>query len=327
MKNNDAAIQWAVDYLESNDCRLVSVQKIVEPAHSIVNKINTSQGVFYLKQTPPTLFIEPDTISLLKAQGCQHVPTVIAKNDRYHCFLTTACGDVTLHALFSKTSIDIDLLGRGISHYASIQRNLENDIPKLITFGLPDWRLDKFPLLYRELIQETEQLVADGLSQKEITTLNKAYDFCVELCERLSQYKIPETINHCDFQDNNILVSQKTGELSIIDWGETVISHPFFSLNTCLWNLTYFYNMKLDDFQYQTLQRFCVSSWLDSYEESDLITAFNITNELLGIFAAMNYKRMYDATTNQSKTVQEEHPGSIAGCLRSFICVSELLHH
>ncbi|STO21996.1 Uncharacterised protein [Fluoribacter dumoffii] len=36
MKNNDAAIQWAVDYLESNDCRLVSVQKIVEPAHSIV---------------------------------------------------------------------------------------------------------------------------------------------------------------------------------------------------------------------------------------------------------------------------------------------------
>lgn len=27
MKNNDAAIQWAVDYLESNGCRLVSVQK------------------------------------------------------------------------------------------------------------------------------------------------------------------------------------------------------------------------------------------------------------------------------------------------------------
>lgn len=319
MKNNDAAIQWAVDYLESHNCKLVAIQKVVEPAHSIVNKINTSLGVFYLKQTPPALFLEPDTISLLQDQGCQHIPTVIAKNDRYHCFLTTACGDVSLRALFSKDSIDMDLLARGISHYVSIQRTLENDTPKLIAFGLPDWRLDKFPLLYRELIQETDLLIADGLSQKEITTLNQAYDFCVEQCERLSKYKIPETINHCDFQDNNMLLAPKTGELSIIDWGETVISHPFFSLNTCLWNLTYFHNIKPDDFRYQTLQRFCVSSWLDSHEESDLITAFTITNDLLGVFAALSYKRMYEATSNQSKSVQEEHPGSIAGCLRSFL--------
>lgn len=43
MKDNDAATEWAVDYLESHDCRLVTIQKIVEPAHSIVKKISTSQ--------------------------------------------------------------------------------------------------------------------------------------------------------------------------------------------------------------------------------------------------------------------------------------------
>jgi len=32
MKNNDLATQWAVDYLESHDCRLVAINKIVEPA-------------------------------------------------------------------------------------------------------------------------------------------------------------------------------------------------------------------------------------------------------------------------------------------------------
>lgn len=36
MKNNDAATQWAVDYLASHDCKLVAIQKIVEPAHSIL---------------------------------------------------------------------------------------------------------------------------------------------------------------------------------------------------------------------------------------------------------------------------------------------------
>lgn len=116
MKDNDAATQWAVDYLKFHDCMLVAIEKIVEPAHSIVKKISTSQGVFYLKQTPPALFIEPDTIALFQAQGCQHIPTVIAKNDQYHCFLTTACGDITLRALFLKDHIDMDLLGKGISH-------------------------------------------------------------------------------------------------------------------------------------------------------------------------------------------------------------------
>lgn len=319
MKNNDAATQWAIDYLESHHCRLIAIQKIVEPAHSIVKKISTSQGIFYLKQTPPALFLEPDTISLFQAQGCQHIPTVIAKNDRYYSFLTTDCGDATLRTLFSKEKIDMDLLARGISHYVSIQRNLENDTPQLIAINLPDWRLDKFPLLYRALMQETDLLIADGLTPKEITALNQAYDFCVEQCERLSKYKIPETINHCDFHDNNMLLSQKTGEISIIDWGETVIGHPFFSLNTCLWNLTYFHKIKPDDIQYQALQQICVSPWLSNHKESDLITAFNITNDLLGVFAALSYKRMYEATANQSKTVQEEHPGSIAGCLRSFL--------
>jgi hypothetical protein len=43
-KDNDAATKWAVDYLESHDLQTDS--------HSIVIKINTSQGVFFLKQTP-----------------------------------------------------------------------------------------------------------------------------------------------------------------------------------------------------------------------------------------------------------------------------------
>ncbi|NCT57097.1 MAG: phosphotransferase [Legionella sp.] len=325
MKNNDLATQWAVDYLESHDCRLVAINKIVEPAHSIVKKISTSQGVFYLKQTPPALFIEPDTIALLQAQGCQHIPTVIVKNDQYHCFLMADCGDITLRELFLKDNIDISLLEQGIRSYAAIQRRLENDTPKLITLGFPDWRLDKLPLLYRDLIQKKELLIADGLTLKEITALNQIYDFCVEQCERLSKYKILETINHSDFQDNNMLLSQKTGEISLIDWGETSIGHPFLSLNTCLWNLTYFHNMKPDDCRYQTLQRICVSPWLGNHEESDLITAFNIANSLLGVFAALNYKRMYEATASQQKTVQAEHPGSIAGCLRGFLSRKPLI--
>lgn len=319
MKNNDPATQWAMDYLESYNYSLLTIQKIAETAYSTVTKINTSQGVFYLKKTPPVLFLEPDTIVLLKAQGCQHIPTVIAKNDHYHCFLTAACGDVTLRTLFLKNNIEMDLLKRGISYYISIQRKVENNTLILLSSGIPDWRLDKLPLLYRALIDETDLLIADGLTKKEMTALNKSYNFCVEQCERLLEYKIPATINHCDFQENNILLLKERGELNIIDWGEVVIGHPFFSLNACLWNLTYFYKIKSNDIQYQELQRFCISAWLSSHEEEDLITAFKITNNLLGVFAALGYRTIYKATEDLSRTVQTEHHGSIAGCLRSFL--------
>ncbi|KTD51458.1 hypothetical protein Lqui_0302 [Legionella quinlivanii] len=104
MNNDNAAIQWATDYLRSRHCKVIALEKAAEPAHSIVTKITTSQGIFYLKQTPPALFREPDTIALLQTHGCQQIPVVIAKNDYYHSFLTASCGDISLRELFSNSN-------------------------------------------------------------------------------------------------------------------------------------------------------------------------------------------------------------------------------
>lgn len=142
---------------------------------------------------------------------------------------------------------------------------------------------------------------------------------CIKLCEDLLEYRISETINHCDFHENNMLLDEKTGDINIIDWGETVIAHPFFSLNGCLWNIVYFNDINKADPMYSDLQLQCISSWLNLYDEEKLIKAFNIADQLNGMYAALGYERLYIATENQPKKVQEEHPGSIAGCLRSFL--------
>ncbi len=112
---------------------------------------------------------------------------------------------------------------------------------------------------------------------------------------------------------------QKACEINIIDWGETVITHPFFSLNGCLWNLTYFHALKQTDPGYAKLKSACIVPWLVDDEEIELLKAFDLANQLLGIYAALGYQTMYMATHGQLKTVQHEHPGSIAGCFRSFL--------
>lgn len=59
------------------------------------------------------------------------------------------CGDIPLRSLFNGT-IDLKLLKIGIYNYTKIQRQLENRVTELFNISTPDWRLDKFPILYNQ---------------------------------------------------------------------------------------------------------------------------------------------------------------------------------
>jgi aminoglycoside/choline kinase family phosphotransferase len=315
----EQAIEWALDYLASNNKdRIISHEHMTETSYSTVYKIITSKNTFYLKQTPPALSTEFQTLAYLHKQQCSHIPTIIAENKALCCFLMESCGDVTLRSFFQE-QVDLALLNMGIMNYTKIQRSTEHKITESMNLNTPDWRVERVPFLYRQLIAQEELLLSDGLSKEELAQLNQAYAICTKLCKSLSSYRIPETINHCDFQENNMILDQKTREVSIIDWGETVISHPFFSLCGCLWNMTYFHQIKQGDAIYKQLEQHCITPWLFLHPAPDLLNALKIAQQLTGIFAALSYKRMYDATMNQERTVQQENPGSITGCLRSFL--------
>ncbi|AHE66781.1 aminoglycoside phosphotransferase family protein [Legionella oakridgensis] len=315
----EQALQWALQYLVSHKKSNVQhYQKIVQTSYSIVYRIKTTTDIVYLKQTPEALFIEAKTLTFLHAQGCKNIPELLAENGALHCFLMTACGDHSLRQLF-QGQIDFNTLKQGILNYTNIQRLLENKVQALLSLSVPDWRLQKFASLYYQLITQESLLIDDGLTRKEIDRLHQLYPLCNQLCEDLLEYTIPETINHCDFHENNMLLDKKTGGINIIDWGETVITHPFFSLNGCLWNITHFNALKQTDSLYLKLQSQCIASWLDLYDKKELLRALSIANQLNGIYAALAYEHMYITTKNQINTVQQEHPGSIAGCLRSFL--------
>lgn len=319
MEQADQALQWASEYLVSYFGNMdIHYGRIVETAYSIVHRIHTGMQVFYLKQTPELLFLEPKILSYLKNNGITSIPELLAENPSLNCFLMSSCGDISLRHFFNK-NINVDLLKKGIIHFTNMQRALENKNSELFSIGVPDWRLEQFSSLYYSLIQKNELLISDGLTEKEIAHLHQLHTTCIDLCNALSTYRIPETLTHCDFHDNNMLMDDVTKEINIIDWGETVLAHPFFSLNGCLWNLTYFYGIKETDLIYKNLQSICVSSWKDEYEERQLINILNMANTLQGIFSALAYERMYISTEHQQKTVQQQHHGSIAGCLRTYI--------
>lgn len=313
---HEKALQWAEHVLASN---IVAHQIVVETPWSVVYKIETTQCVVYLKQVPKALFLEPDILAFLHHHGCKNIPELIAIDPELHCFLTKSCGNVALRDLF-KRKVDFPLLKIGIHSYTTIQRQLENKMQLTSALGIPDWRLNKFTSLYSELISQDKLLLDDGLAEEEINQLHLLHPTCQQLCDILSNHDIPETFSHSDFQENNMLLDEKTGSINIIDWGEAVIAHPFFSLNGCLWNLTYFNELKPTDSMYRKIQSECIVPWLNLYDEKTLLELLNIANQLLGIYAGLEYERLYVATQNNpTRTIRQEKRGSIAGCLRSFL--------
>lgn len=319
MNNKKNSLDWAQDYLRVNkNVEIVTFEKVVETSYSKVYKLQANNEIYYLKETPETLFKEVNTLNLLNISGCKNIPKIIESNKYLNSFLVNSCGETTIRDL---TNIDIKFkcLSQGILNYTNIQRLLENKTSELQSINLPDWRLQNFPQLYLNLLEQKDLLLEDGLSKSELSQLEVLQDKVKDYCKKLSRYDMPETINHCDFQDRNMILDNKTGNISIIDWGESVIAHPFFSLNGCLWNLGYFYNIKPDDEIYKQTQKECIDAWVRDYDEKTLTEAFNLAYKLHGIFAALSFEYLYKSTEKLSKTVQQEHPGALSGCLRTFL--------
>ena len=256
MKDHSNIIKWAADSLMVKGYPLQSTPKIVvETPWSNVIRLSTSNGDIYLKQMPPSISLEPQIMQLLGKQFHASVPTVIDINIDLHCFLMKDAGQVMRGYL--KNKFQPDLLCRAIMEFTTIQRAIESQLDSFLTLGVPDWRLDKFPKLYNDVLAQEGFLKADGMNDDELQLLQDLSSQIAEQCELLAKCGIPETLVQSDFHSNNILFDSHTQNITFIDLGEVVITHPFFSFHTFIRQTIIHHGVKeLDQIHYQ-LQEAC----------------------------------------------------------------------
>ncbi len=284
------AIEWAMKALEQTELNMTVV---AQTYWSTVLKISAQQGFVYLKKTPPNLFIEVDVL-----QHCRNlsriddIPKVMALNKDLNCFLMTECGDASLRTIFDGY-LNIALLVQGLKVYQRMQRATAPHVNAFLQAGVPDWRLEIFSKLYQDFINNREFLETHGLESMQIQILQNAVRKVEALCKELSNYGIPECLNHTDFHENNMVFCRATKKISIIDLGETAITHPLFSLVAFLKIPGGRYNLALDSTDYQKLYEACFRDWLLSREI--LQRALVVTEKLLPIYFLFAQKRFLDA--------------------------------
>ena len=99
----------------------------------------------------------------------------------------------------------------------------------------------------------------DGLSAVDYETLITVMPKLQTLCETLSQFGIPETLQHDDFHDANIFVAQDG--FRFFDWAESSIAHPFFSLVVSLRSIAYRFKLKEASVEICELEDLYLREW------------------------------------------------------------------
>ena len=192
---------------------------------STVIRIPTVRGTLFFKAVDAALRHEAALTELLASRRPDCVPPPLAI-ERADGWMLLEDGGDTLRSLVERER-DLGRWRDVLPLYASLQIDLADDVPTLLSLGVPDLRLEVLPARFEALLAEIVELPADDRRR-----LEASLPWVREACEELAEAGIPETIQHDDLHDAQVFV--RGGGYLLLDWGDACVSHPFFTLAVTL---------------------------------------------------------------------------------------------
>ena len=217
---------WVGECLVNLDARLTGE---IEQPHvrpwSTVMRVPTANGDLWFKANAPVLAYEAGVVEVLSRARPDLVPELRAV-DLERGWMLMGDGGERLREIVERERD----LGRWLDVlplYGELQLDLARHGEELVSLGAPDRRLALLPGQYEQLVEALE-----GLSAVERDRLRAAASDVAAMCRRLDSLGIPETIQHDDLHDGQIFV--RDGRYLFFDWGDSCVSHPFFSMSVTL---------------------------------------------------------------------------------------------
>lgn len=315
-QHNDI-VQWACKQLSSRGYTLKSdvPESVQNTPWSYVIRFETSNGYIYLKHTPELIALEVRIIQILHDQFHAAVPTIISHNAKLNCFLMKDAGR-TLRSIL-KQQFDAALLCKAIDQFTSLQIAVADHVDVFINIGVPDWRLNKIPNLYKEVISQKDFLIADGLSAMEVGELEKLFPKVANLCQKLSGYSIKQTIVQPDFNDNNTLIDDRSQDITFIDLGEIAISHPFFSLINCLYVIKKHHGLTEKDESYLRIKDTYLKNYVNFESKENVLDAFETAQLVWFVYGLLAHHRLMQAC-DKEKLMAFQHD-KLKSLLKDFM--------
>ena len=216
-----AAVSWVDERLgDAGRPRTGDVDQVHVRPWATAIRVPTAVGPVWFKANTEELRHEALVTHLLARRVPDRVPPLIADDVERGWMLMEDAGRRLREVIAEERDMSrwYDVLDGA----ADVARAMEPDVDELLAAGVPDLRLAALPDRYAAFVDSTdvEQRYRDAVPRVR------------EMAEELATYGVTETLQHDDLHDGQVFV---TGNRQLIlDWGDAVVSHPFFTLSVTL---------------------------------------------------------------------------------------------
>src|SRR5574341_841059 len=174
---------------------------------STVMRVPTAEGTLFFKASTEDVAPEAKLTQALAAWYPAYMPELVSVDTEQGWMLMRDGGEPLRASI--RPAQNLAPWRRVIPIYAELQIALAEHVPELLAMGVPDWRLDTLPAHYVQLLENIGSLElahAGGWTSNEFRRLQDLSPRFAQICAELAAFGIPETLDHGDFHDGNVLL-------------------------------------------------------------------------------------------------------------------------
>jgi len=283
------AIAWADEQLRRRNERVLQQEQVRSGPAGATTLLRGERQRFYLKTCRDSATHEPALVAALGQWLPDAVPPVVAADPAQGWLLLADAGP-TLRAVI-RADRDRRRSMEMVRRLAALQKGALRYVEPLLALGVPDRRLDLLPALYEALIADLSALrvgYPDGVSEHELARLRAFASEVGALCARLAAFGLPATLQHDDFHSGNVAFAG--GQYRLLDWGESFIAHPFYSLLIALRDAKF--TLEYDDATLRHMRDVYLACWTDYAPMERLCEALALTHRLAALNRALTWRQV-----------------------------------
>jgi hypothetical protein len=247
-----AAEEWIRRHVEP----VGAIQTIHDRPWATVMRVPVAGGMTWFKACAPVQAFEPRLTKELFSRWPDRITEVLAVDEARRWLLLGDAG-IAVRDLGNPPEAWLEAL----PSYAELQKEEAAYALDHVGHGVPDLRMAALPAGYERLLASELPVATDDV--------NRLRDYAprfAELCAALAELGIKESVQHDDLHMGNLY--SDGGNLRIVDWGDSSIAHPFFSLVVTFRFLEEFNHLAPDDTWFRRLRDAYLEPWGKGLQET-----------------------------------------------------------
>ncbi|MBX0329968.1 hypothetical protein K2Z83_20075 [Oscillochloris sp. ZM17-4] len=262
------------------------VEQLRSWQRSAILRAPTSRGDVYFKAVPPMFAHEPALSAVLAARDPARVAAPLAIDPARGWMLTPA---VPGHSLDEQPEIEI--WEAALRSFAELQIASAGRLGELRAAGVPDRPLSMLAEQIGPLLSDVDATLPGrpaGLTDAQRADLHDLAPRLRELCVELEGYGLPLAIEHGDLWAGQIIAGP--GGFTFLDWSDSSISHPFFSL--LLFLIEAEDHLPKEPGARERLRDAYLGPWATHMPRGRLERAFELAQPLAALHHAVTYQQV-----------------------------------